>query len=204
MSDSPVVRRAIKVAAHAHRHVNRKGTDIPYISHPVTVLLILAEAGADEATLAAGVLHDVIEDCGDEYSADRLRREFGDLITDTVLAVTKDAGIKDWRQRNEAYLKNLSASGNQRAWLVSAADKAANLTDILEDYAAHGDKLWSRFNAGKEGQLWWYGAVAQEVAKLIPDRPLAQRLATLVAELNDAVRGGEAPNLTCRGMNVQT
>ncbi|HEX8509970.1 MAG TPA: HD domain-containing protein [Propionibacteriaceae bacterium] len=200
MYDSPMVRRAIKVAAHAHRHVNRKGTSTPYIAHPVTVLLVLAEAGADEETLAAGVLHDVIEDCVEEYPATRLRRDFGDVITDTVLAVTKDSTIKDWRQRNQGYLDELRKSRNKRAYLVSAADKISNLTDILEDYSEVGDKLWGRFNAGKDGQLWWYGAVADAMAELLPDHALSQRLARLVAELKHAVNGEDASTRTCLGM----
>lgn len=187
MFDTPIVREAIRVASRAHRHVNRKGTDTPYISHPVMVLLVLAAANADKETLAAGVLHDVIEDCGEEYSAARLRRQFGDTITDTVLAVTKDAGIKDWRQRNEAYLRRLHDSGNTRAHMVSAADKISNVTDILEDYAKDGEKLWGRFNAGKEDQLWWYSAVADHVAEVLPGHPLSQRLADLVAQLRSAV-----------------
>ena len=53
---------AIKVALKAHRDQFRKGTDIPYITHPLTVGIMLAKAGCSDEVIAAGILHDTVED----------------------------------------------------------------------------------------------------------------------------------------------
>ena len=53
------------------------------------------------------------------------------------------------------------------AWLVCAADKVNNMTATLRDYEAVGDAVWERFNAGREGQLWWYGACAEVLERRV-------------------------------------
>lgn len=183
MYDAPIIRQALRVSAEAHLGQHRKGGTLPYIIHPVGVMLVAAEHTQDAATLAAALLHDVLEDASDKYSESEMRRDFGDVITDIVKAVSKDESIADWRERNEAYLANLRASGNERAYIVCAADKVNNLTSMLDDHAAVGDGLWDRFNAGQAEQLWWYQANLDQLSELMPGHPLVERLRELVARL---------------------
>lgn len=56
--------RALRFAVQAHGSQTRKGTAVPYITHPVGVALLLARTGASDDVIAAGLLHDTAEDCG--------------------------------------------------------------------------------------------------------------------------------------------
>ncbi|MCY9782864.1 bifunctional (p)ppGpp synthetase/guanosine-3',5'-bis(diphosphate) 3'-pyrophosphohydrolase [Nocardiopsis sp. EMB25] len=89
--DVRLIERAYEVAAHHHRDQKRKSGD-PYITHPLAVATILAELGMQEATLAAALLHDTVEDT--EYSLDELRADFGDEIAELVDGVTKLDKVK--------------------------------------------------------------------------------------------------------------
>ncbi|MBE2997409.1 bifunctional (p)ppGpp synthetase/guanosine-3',5'-bis(diphosphate) 3'-pyrophosphohydrolase [Nocardiopsis sp. HNM0947] len=89
--DVRLIERAYEVAAYYHRHQQRKSGD-PYITHPLAVATILAELGMQEATLAAALLHDTVEDT--EYSLDELRSDFGDEIAELVDGVTKLDKVK--------------------------------------------------------------------------------------------------------------
>ncbi|MGO1422940.1 MAG: HD domain-containing protein, partial [Brachybacterium sp.] len=81
-----LVRRAYTVAEQAHRGQTRKSGD-PYITHPVSVAMILAELGSPAEVIAAALLHDTVEDT--DYSLARLRSEFGEVIAVLVDGVTK-------------------------------------------------------------------------------------------------------------------
>lgn len=188
MYATPTIRLALRVAAKAHNGQVRKTGDIPFIVHPVAVALILAEYTDDEITLAAALLHDVLEDCPDVYSEAQMRKDFGDEVTGTVKAVSNDPSIADWRQRNEAYLKNLKAYDNDKAVMVCAADKINNLTDILESGEALAPNAWENFNGGKDDQLWWYNACYELIAECLPEHPLARQLQDLITKLAAAVK----------------
>ncbi len=84
--DIILLRRAYKLAAEAHRDQRRKSGE-PYIVHPVAVAAILADLGMDAQTLAAALLHDVVEDT--DVTLDDIRQAFGDEIATLVDGVTK-------------------------------------------------------------------------------------------------------------------
>ncbi|MGN6300261.1 MAG: RelA/SpoT family protein, partial [Angustibacter sp.] len=85
-ADVALIERAYATAERAHEGQRRKSGD-PYITHPLAVATILAELGMPEATLAAALLHDTVEDT--DYTLDRLRADFGDEIAMLVDGVTK-------------------------------------------------------------------------------------------------------------------
>lgn len=85
-ADIAVIERAFTRAESAHEGQLRK-SGAPYITHPVAVAEILADLGLDPNTIAAALLHDTVEDT--EYSAELLRKEFGDEIANLVDGVTK-------------------------------------------------------------------------------------------------------------------
>ena len=164
---------ALKIAAKAHQGQNRKGTDIPYISHPVAVGMIISQYTNDEATIVAGILHDILEDVNPAvYSEADMRRDFGDEITDIVKDVSepKTAGQPKlpWKERKESYLTRLGNSYYIEAYIVAVADKIHNLTDILKDYDQFGDEIWHRFNTSEQDILWYY----REVFYLIKNEPV--------------------------------
>ena len=183
---------ALKVAAKAHSGQYRKGTDIPYISHPVAVGMIISQYTNDEATIVAGILHDILEDVNPAvYSETDMRRDFGNEITDIVKDVSepKTAGQPKlpWKDRKENYLKRLGNSYYIEAYIVATADKIHNLTDILKDYDQFGDEIWQRFNASKQDILWYYRAVFDLIRNEPVPIELKRHLANLIEELKSIV-----------------
>src|SRR5258706_1698618 len=143
--DSSLIDSALIFAARAHRQQTRKGTDIPYIVHPVGVMLLLAQAGeTDPEILAAALLHDPLEDAG--VSAGTLAQQFGERVAGIVEGCSEpDHGGAAWEDRKQhtvAYLR----TAPREIQLVAAADKLHNLRAMLADYAAQGAGLWARFN----------------------------------------------------------
>jgi len=186
--------RALVLAARAHCSQARKGTDIPYITHPVHVARILELYGFEEDLVIAGLLHDVAEDT--RVSIDTLKREFGRRVRDLVAAVSEDKKDKDgkerpWKVRKREQLSHLKTAPPDVAAL-KAADALHNVTTILADYEKIGDCVWMRFNAGKDNQLWYYGALVKALRK-VTGSPLLDALDRAVHELELAVGRATPP-----------
>ena len=132
MNLTPRINNAIKLAAHLHRNQTRKDANkTPYISHLVSVALIVATVTDDEDSIIAGLMHDSLEDVPG-YTYDQLVKDCGVRVADIVTHVTEplDANKQDdeqlpWLERKEAYLSNLR-SGGMEAAIVSCADKIHN------------------------------------------------------------------------------
>jgi len=118
------------------------------------------EDGGGEDEAIAGLLHDAVEDQGGAPTRAEIRRRFGDRVTAIVDGCTDADTVPKppWRARKERYVAHVKeAPADVRR--VSAADKLHNARAILADYRAHGEALWSRFNGGREGTLWYYRAL---------------------------------------------
>jgi (p)ppGpp synthase/HD superfamily hydrolase len=174
---------ALILAVRWHAGQVRKETTIPYIAHLLAVAGIVLEQGAGEDEAIAALLHDAVEDQGGVVALGEIRRRFGDGVAEIVAGCT-DAWTTPkppWRERKEAYIAHLrQASASVR--LVSAADKLHNARSILTDYRALGDALWSRFNGGKEGTLWYYRALVETLQAADPT-PLVEELDRVVSEI---------------------
>src|SRR5688572_30173535 len=102
---------ALAFSARAHRTQVRKGTDTPYIIHPVHVSMILVAHGFDEDLAIAGLLHDTVEDCG--VSLQEIAATFGEGVAALVDSVseqkTDDGGERrPWRVRKQDQLDHLA------------------------------------------------------------------------------------------------
>jgi len=83
---SDVINHALAFSAKHHDRQVRKGTKLPYLTHPANVAIILTRYGRDNDTVVAGILHDVIEDCvRDGYTRDMLEQRIGDKFGAKVL-----------------------------------------------------------------------------------------------------------------------
>src|SRR5688500_20258867 len=115
---SDKINHAFAFAAKHHDRQVRKGTKLPYLTHPANVAVILTRYARDEDSIVAGILHDVVEDCDREgYTQETLERrigeKFGESVLQTVLQVTHrkldDVGAElSSAQRQEDYLERLS------------------------------------------------------------------------------------------------
>ncbi len=128
--DWSIVCRAAAMAAEAHEGQVRK-TGTPYIQHPARVAALLASAGGDEALLAAGFLHDVIEDSPVDY--DDILEACGEDVADWVACMSKDMRLRE-DIREPAYVQQL-ADGPWQARAIKLADQIDNWQDGLWDTA---------------------------------------------------------------------
>jgi (p)ppGpp synthase/HD superfamily hydrolase len=188
----PRFNAAFLFAAEKHVSQTRKSTDVPYISHLMSVAALVLEAGGGEDEAIAALLHDVVEDCGGHPVLAEVRQRFGDRVANIVQGCTDAYTIPKppWKKRKLDYLDVLRCSGND-VRLVSAADKLHNVRTILADYRREGDSVWERFSGRKDGTLWYYRAVLDVLRDGKPNR-LVDELQRVVTELETLATKGSA------------
>lgn len=188
--------QAVDYARIAHAAQFRKGSQIPYIYHLLGVSSLVLEYGGTEDQAIAGLLHDVLEDCGAAHEA-TIRAQFGDGVANIVKDCTDGTAeskgkpkaaedrVKDWSQRKLKYIAHIKAE-SRTSLLVTACDKLHNARAILADL--HGDagiEVFERFTAGKIGTLHYYEAISRVLLKRAGAR--RSRLHELVHEFDRTV-----------------
>jgi len=188
---------ALICATQAHAGNCRKGTNTPYISHPLAVASLVLENGGDEDEVISALLHDTAEDAGGQRRLQDIRAQFGDRVANIVDACSDAygdaaAGLAKppWRERKEHHL-DCMRSAPPSVLLVTAADKLHNARAVLGDYKIMGEQLWSRFNAGRDDSLWYYRSVANILSTRFPS-PLTEDLRRTVEELEALARDSES------------
>ena len=205
-------RKALEFAADLHAEHFRKGTEIHYLSHLLSVSALVMENGGSEDQAIAGLLHDAIEDQGDNYTSRffgppargraALKRDlallFGETVRDIVVACTddddcpaghkeQDKSVESWRSRKERYLAKLRKTTDTGILRVSSADKLHNARAILADYLELGEELWPRFGKKtRADHLWYYASLATiftERAATLEDRENARMAKELTVVL---------------------
>jgi (p)ppGpp synthase/HD superfamily hydrolase len=189
------INHAFAFAAKHHDQQVRKGTRLPYLTHPANVAVILTRYGCTDDTVVAGILHDVIEDCvregwTREMLEERIAHKFGSGVLETVLSVTKrrtdDDGIEmSHEDRSDDYLDRLELASEDALW-VCAADKVHNANSILSDLrrTSFPETVWGRFSAGREGTVRWYQRVAERLREIGFTAPIVDELASAADELS--------------------
>ncbi len=146
-----LVNRAFLFALRAHDGQKRKDGK-PYIVHPFAVANELAKNGADDDLIAAGLLHDTIEDT--DTTPDEIKDQFGSEVLRLIMFDTENKSLS-WEQRKTATLKALENCDRKCAMLI-CSDKLANIKDVAENYRQSGESVWSSFKRGREKQEWLY------------------------------------------------
>ena len=194
---SDVINHAFAFAAKHHDRQVRKGTKLPYLTHPANVAVILTRYGQDEETIIAGILHDVVEDCvRDGYTWDmltqRIGEKFGTSVLETVLWVTyrkqDDNGVDlSSAEKKEDYLRRLGAANDRARW-VCAADKLHNASSIVSDLKRTLDPaaIWGRFGATAATPKW-YRAVYERLLEVGFRAPIMQEVERVILELEALV-----------------
>jgi (p)ppGpp synthase/HD superfamily hydrolase len=183
----PRLQRAFRYAAEKHDGQTRKQTAVPYLSHLMAVASLVLEAGGDEDTAIAALLHDVVEDCGGRPRLREIRKQFGPRVAKIVEGCTDSFGEPkaEWVERKKGYLREVKHADVETR-LVSASDKLHNVRTILADYRRQGETIWIRFSGKKEGTLWYYRALSDEYQRRNPNRN-TRELEIAVTELERAV-----------------
>ena len=182
---TPRYGEALQWAEELHRSQLRKGKQVPYLSHLLSVSALVWEDGGSEDQAIAALLHDAIEDAGQTHAsiADRFGVAVADIVRDcTDTSPEAKPGEKEpWLLRKTRYLNSL-ASKPLRSLLVTAADKAHNAGDMVLD-ARRDPALWSHFNAGLDGSAWYLLRMHQELVNRLPASRSVQRLGEAIRRL---------------------
>jgi (p)ppGpp synthase/HD superfamily hydrolase len=174
---------ALIYATQLHRDQTRKGSEVPYITHLLTVAAIVGENNGTENEVVAALLHDAPEDRGGKDRLEDIRVRYGDEVAEIVDGCTDtyEDPKPEWRPRKEAYVAHV-AEAPPSLRLVSAADKLHNARSILADLRAVGNELWDRFTGGREGTLWYYRALVEAYAG-VDSNPIVKELDRVVREI---------------------
>ncbi len=160
-----MLERAVSYAAKAHTGQKRKGTQMPYIVHPMEVASIVARLTDDQEIICAAMLHDCLEDCK-QVTYEDLAERFGKRVADLVSGESEDKS-KTWIQRKQAKMMYLKDEASEAEKMIALADKLSNIRSMHSDYMRIGDRLWERFNmADKRMQGYYYFGIAESLESL--------------------------------------
>jgi (p)ppGpp synthase/HD superfamily hydrolase len=204
----PLLETAVRLAARGHYNQFRKSMEdregntpgggflpdrVPYVTHLMGTMCILARLGVRDEVLAAAVLHDYLEDVPDPDGRENIRLALGDEVLSLVLDVTEDKRgdldrVDTWEVRKREQLDHV-AEMPVEAVLIKAADVLHNMQSLALDLEAAGDveAVWRHFNAGPERQLWYFASLTQAVERRLGDHPLATELRSAVEKLAAAL-----------------
>ncbi len=190
MADSapltPRLASAVALAAKLHGTDARKGTQIPTLAHLFGVCQLVQQHGGNEDEAVAALLHDTLEDHGDEITADQIEAQFGKRVRNIVqLSSDTPPGFAGgekapWLERKQTYLAHARAA-DPADLRVTVADKVDNLRSIVSDLERIGDELWQRFNAPRDRQIWYYSSAVEAYRTAGFSGPLLDEMARLVA-----------------------
>jgi (p)ppGpp synthase/HD superfamily hydrolase len=176
---TPLEIRAFTLAAQLHKDQQRKGSQIPYLSHLMAVSALVLEDGGSAAEAAAALLHDAAEDQGGRPTLALISQHCGSVVaslveecSDSLLAIGQEKA--PWRTRKLSVIRSLGTR-SRGALLIIAADKLHNTRATLADQAMVGSRVWDRFAAGEEGFLWYHHSLLEQLKDLLPEsRSVAQ------------------------------
>lgn len=141
-------------AEEVHKGQVRKGSGVPMFTHLERVAGILRDAGFSEEVVAAGFLHDTVEDTS--VTSEDIFNLFGDEVAYIVAGHTEDKS-KTWEERKQATideLKDPMTPLSIRALII--ADRLDNLRSYANDIEELGEDLWKRFKRGRKEQEWYF------------------------------------------------
>jgi len=173
------IRSAMRFAARCHANQRRDSNQGPFIEHPVEVARLLRDAGCADAVIAAGLLHDVLENT--HTSVAELAARFGPEVAGLVQAVSDDASIRSYRQRKQRLREQVRSAGGDAA-LIFAADKISKIRElpdrIARDEARYGTALPAHLQHDHELRIEHYNESLRMLQAIAASHPLIERLAT--------------------------
>lgn len=182
---------ALQIAWQAHSQQKRKGTEIPYIIHPIEVAIILIENGAEEDLITAGLLHDTLEDTNINKAF--ILENFSEHVAELVLGASEPHKLKpntklsledeiaSWKSR-KVHTIGYIAKAPIEMKLLTCADKLSNIRSMVRDYELVKNELWKRFNADCSEQKWYYEELLCSLSEL-SEYKMYKEFVCLVKEL---------------------
>ncbi len=165
-----VLEEAIGFATAAHSGQMRKMSKTPYILHPLEVASIIATMTDDLEIMAAGVLHDTIEDC--DVDPRVIKERFGNRVSALVQSETEDK-LSDrppadtWKERKEESLLMLKYTSDIDVKILWLSDKLANIRSFYRAYLKEGNNIWSHTHQkDPKMQAWYYNTIREYLSDL--------------------------------------
>lgn len=154
-----LVERAIVFATNVHAGMRRKQSTLPYILHPVEVAAIVGSITSNQDVIAAGILHDVVEDT--ETPIQEIEKNFGARVAQLVATETEDKRKElpadvTWKVRKEEALEILKKTNDIDVKILFLGDKLSNIRSIYSYWQKEGHNLWQHFNEKDPVQQKWY------------------------------------------------
>jgi (p)ppGpp synthase/HD superfamily hydrolase len=178
---SPLVRAAYEKAAAAHAGQVRNGSGgLPYIAHPVAVAARLDELGYGEETVAAALLHDVVEDSGTTVA--ELHGQFGEGVAGLVAALSDDESIADYRERKDEHRQRVREHDGD-AFAIYASDKLTNSSTLHRALGEEGDAVRDEFKVPLELKLEVWEDDAAMLRREAPELPFLDELDAALSRL---------------------
>lgn len=189
---SELYERALQQAIKAHRGQLRKGTGIPYITHPVHVSLILLQHGFSAEAVTAGLLHDAVEDAGTDPAG--VADDLGPAVAEIVAALSEQkmdvhGRRRPWAVRKRESLEQLRQAGTE-AVAVKAADVLHNLCTMVVDLKQNGEVFWERFNAPAQSILAYNQQLFRVVRQRLGEPPIVEEMEEALREFSAAIELG--------------
>lgn len=140
-----LLEEAIIYSTIMHQGKKRKINNTPYILHPLEVAQILSSMTDDQEIIAAGVLHDIVEDT--DGTLKEIKKRFGERVAMLVNSETEEQfpgedRASTWQKRKELSLEMLKRSTDIGVKMLWLADKLSNMRSLAGAYGEVGDKLW--------------------------------------------------------------
>lgn len=177
MKENLVV-KAFSVALEKHKSQRRKIKDCPFIIHPISVANILISENANEELIAAGYLHDTVEDT--DYTLDEIENDFTNNIKSLVSFMTE--GKQSWSERKESAISRTKTCSNDELLLIFA-DKLSNLESIYYEFKEHGFKLFEKFSGTPEEIKDYYVQMLEIFKEKKPELNNLKKYETLLLDL---------------------
>jgi (p)ppGpp synthase/HD superfamily hydrolase len=163
----PNTRGALEFADERHAGQRREADDAPFVMHPIEVATILYEAGYPDDVIAAGALHDVLENT--ETRPRDIADRFGSRVALLVTAVTENPAIENEADRKAALRFQVARAG-EKAAAVFAADKISKVRELRQRRSR------GRLDHASGEKLAHYKASLEMLAEEIPGHELVEQL----------------------------
>ena len=165
-----LVSEAIVFTVAAHDGMRRRKSEVPYILHPMEVGAIIGTMTDSQEVIAAGVLHDVVEDAG--IALEEIGEKFGQRVMELVASETENKREElppedTWRIRKEESLEKLKNTNDTEILMLWIGDKLSNIRAIYRDFLINGNAIWDKFHQSDINvQAWYYRSILKYTERL--------------------------------------
>jgi len=177
--------KAKKYAEIYHGNQIRKSNGKLMIYHPIAVAELLEYYGYDDEIIAAGYLHDTIEDT--ETTIEKIKKDFGSKVASLVNFSSEPDKSLSWEERKQHTIKNVINYSHYSIddIVVILADKIHNIEDLTNELKIQGFYVFNSFKRGYENMLWYFESIYNAISHY--ELPIVKRLGEALTNLKNEI-----------------